>query len=87
MIAGQFLLLALITLATMGGGSDPTSALRHLYLLPPLWAALSLGAWGGGLIGLVAGLLQAPLALPAIERIGLSSRTIEIGRASCRERV
>jgi signal transduction histidine kinase len=46
------------------------SPLRHLYLAPALWAALRGGAGAGGFIGLMAGLLQAPLVLPAIERAG-----------------
>jgi signal transduction histidine kinase len=48
-------------------------ALRHLYLLPTLWAAFSTGAAGGRLSGLAAGILQAPLVLPAIEATGLTA--------------
>lgn len=73
MIWAQLLLLAAITAGMVADGPGPPSALRHLLLVPTLWAALSSGAVGGGLIGLGAGLLQAPLALPAIERVGLTS--------------
>jgi len=76
-IAVQLLLLALITAAMAADGAGPPSAVRHLYLVPTLWAALGAGAAGGGLIGLLAGLLQAPLVLPAIERMGLGSRTLD----------
>src|SRR5262249_54276179 len=58
-------------------GADAGSALRHLYLIPALLAALRGGARSGRLIGLVSGLLQAPLALPAVERLGLTSRTVD----------
>jgi signal transduction histidine kinase len=73
----QLLLLAAIAAGMATNGPGVPSALRHLLLVPTLWAALSSGAVGGALIGLVAGLLQAPLALPAIERIGLTSATID----------
>ena len=55
----------------------PASVLRHLYLLPTLWAALTRGAIGGGLVGALAGLLHAPVALPAVERDGLTSQTLD----------
>jgi signal transduction histidine kinase len=58
-------------------GLEPGSALRHLYVLPALWAAFTTGAAGGGLVGLLAGLLQAPVALPAVERLGLTSLTVD----------
>jgi signal transduction histidine kinase len=58
-------------------GMEPGSVFRHLYLVPTLWAALTTGAAGGGLIGLLAGLLQAPVALPAVERFGLTSQTVD----------
>ncbi|HEU4440340.1 MAG TPA: HAMP domain-containing sensor histidine kinase [Methylomirabilota bacterium] len=62
-------------MALTGQGSD--SVLRHLYLLPTMWAALSRGAVGGGLAGALAGLLHAPFALPAVEREGLTSQTLD----------
>ena len=62
-------------MALTGQGSD--SVLRHLYLAPTIWAALSRGAIGGGLAGGLAGLLHAPFALPAVERAGLTSRSLD----------
>lgn len=73
----QLLLVVLIVGGMATDWPSPPSALRHLLLLPTLWAALGSGAVGGALIGLGAGLLQAPLALPAIERMGLSSATVD----------
>jgi signal transduction histidine kinase len=63
------------TMALTGQGSD--SVLRHLYLVPTIWAALSRGAIGGGLAGALAGLLHAPFALPAVEREGLTSHSVD----------
>jgi signal transduction histidine kinase len=74
---GPCLLLAIITLGIAAGGEVSPSALRHLYLVPSLWAALAVGARRGALIGLMAGLLQAPFALPAIERLGLAPRSVD----------
>jgi len=71
-IAGPLGLVALIAAAITAGGGDDGSPLRHLYLLPVLWAALARGAAGGAVVGLVAGLLQALLIFPLIERAGLS---------------
>lgn len=59
------------------GDQGPASVLRHLYLAPTLWAALARGAVGGGLVGALAGLLHAPVALPALERAGLTSATLD----------
>ena len=70
-------MLAAITVAIAAEGAGPASTLRHLYLIPSLWAALALGARGGGVVGLVAGLLQAPFTLPAMERLGLSTESVE----------
>jgi len=76
-IALPLLLVAAVAagMAFTGQGSD--SVLRHLYLAPTVWAALRRGAIGGGLIGALAGLLHAPLALPAVEREGLTSQTLD----------
>jgi signal transduction histidine kinase len=71
-IAGPLGLVALIAAANAVGAGDDGSPLRHLYLLPVLWAALAQGAPGGALIGLLAGLLQAPALFSLIERAGLS---------------
>ena len=76
-IVGPVLLLAAITVAIAVEGAYPPSALRHSYLVPTVWAALAVGARGGGLIGLIAGLLQAPFALPALERQGLAAQSID----------
>ena len=51
--------------------------LRHLYVTPALWAALASGGGRGCLVGLVAGLLQAPRVLPGIEAVGLTSETVD----------
>jgi signal transduction histidine kinase len=77
MIALPLVLVAAVAaaMALTGQGSD--SVLRHLYLVPTLWAALSRGAIGGGLAGALAGLLHAPFALPAVERQGLTSQTLD----------
>ena len=58
-------------------GGAPVSPLRHLFLVPSLWAALAGGARTGGFVGLMAGLLQAPLVLPAIERVGLGGGAVD----------
>lgn len=77
MIAVQLLLLAAVaaTLAAVGAGS--ASILRHLYLVPVLWAGLTRGATGGGTLGALAGLFHAPIALPTLERQGLTSETLD----------
>ena len=51
--------------------------LRHVYVIPTLWAALAGGRRGGAVIGLLAGLLQAPVVLPAVERLGLTAQTVD----------
>lgn len=51
--------------------------LRHLYAGPVLWAALESGAGRGSLVGLIAGLLQAPRVLPALESLGITPETVE----------
>jgi signal transduction histidine kinase len=66
---GLVALVAAVMAAGMGGDGSPV---RHLYLLPAVWAALARGAAGGALVGLVAALLQAPVIFPLIERTGLS---------------
>jgi signal transduction histidine kinase len=70
---------ALVAVAVTMAATDqgPASVLRHLYLVPTLWAALARGAIGGGSIGTLAGLLHAPVALPAVERDGLTSATLD----------
>src|SRR5262249_52914800 len=60
---GPWTLLAVVTaIFALDSGEDP-SAYRHLLLVPPVWAALSLGSRAGSVVGIVAGLLQAPFAL------------------------
>lgn len=73
----QLALLGVITALIAAEGVGLDSALRHLYVIPAVWAALAAGSRGGGLIGLVAGLLQAPWALPAIETLGVVSHTVD----------
>ena len=77
MIAGPLGLVALIAAASAAGSGDDGSPLRHLYLLPALWAALARGAAGGALLGLLAALLQAPVIFPLIERAGLSRPVVD----------
>ena len=74
---GVALLLAITTIAIAVGGTESSSGLRHLYLAPTLWAALAMGGRAGGLTGLTAGLLQAPFTLPAMERLGLASSSVD----------
>ena len=76
-ILGALVLLVPITVAMALDGADAPSAIRHLYLVPTLSAALIQGARGGGLIGVIAGLVQAPFTLPAMERLGLGSRSVD----------
>ena len=71
------MLVATVTLAIVAGGGGPASVLRHLYAGATLWAALTAGARQACLIGLMAGLLQAPLVFPAIESQGLTPETVE----------
>jgi len=76
-IAGPLALVALIATAIAAGAGDDGSPLRHLYLLPALWAALTRGMVGGALVGLLTGFLQAPLIFPVIERAGLSRPVVD----------
>jgi len=70
-------LLVAVALAVAFADQGPASVLRHLYLAPTLWAALARGAIGGGVVGALAGLLHAPVVLPAVERDGLTSQTLD----------
>jgi signal transduction histidine kinase len=76
-ILGQGLLLTAIAALIAIDGSGPGAAARHLYLVPTIWAAFTAGAAGGGVIGGLAGLLHAPVVLPAVERIGLTGETVD----------
>jgi len=76
-IALPVALLVAVALAMVFADQGPASVLRHLYLVPTLWAALARGAIGGGLVGALAGLLHAPVVLPAVERLGLTSQTLD----------
>jgi len=76
-IALPVALLAAMALAVVLADQGPASVLRHLYLVPTLWAAMTWGAIGGGLVGVLAGLLHAPVVLPAVERLGLTSQTLD----------
>ena len=58
-------------------GGAPVSPVRHLFLVPGVWAALTAGAQAGAFVGLMAGFLQAPLVLPAIERVGLTGGALD----------
>ncbi len=70
-------MLAAIAMGVAYVGGEPGSILRHLYVIPTLWAALASGRAGGAAIGLLAGLLQAPVVLPAVERLGLTSHAVD----------
>src|SRR4029450_5538770 len=50
---------------------------RPPFPVPVVWAALHGGARAGGVLGLMAGFLQVPLVLPAIERAGLTGSAVE----------
>jgi signal transduction histidine kinase len=76
-IAGPLGLVAVIAAAIIASGGSDGSPLRHLYLLPVLWAALARGAAGGGVVGLLAGLLQAIAVFALIERVGLSRPAVD----------
>jgi len=71
---GMVAILAAL-MALTGQGAD--SVLRHLYLVPTIWVALGRGTVGGGLVGSLAGLLHAPIVLPAVERHGITSQTLD----------
>ena len=76
-LVGPVAALAGITLAlALDTGAAP-SAFRYLLILPALWAALAAGATAAGVVGLLAGLVQVPFALQAIERLGLDSHTVD----------
>ncbi|MEX2221557.1 MAG: HAMP domain-containing sensor histidine kinase [Candidatus Rokuibacteriota bacterium] len=77
MIALPIVLLAAVAVAMAATDAGPASVLRHLYLVPTVWAGLTRGALGGGSIGALAGLLHAPVVLPAVERAGLTSQTLD----------
>ena len=77
MIALPLGLVAAVAAGMMLTGQGSDSVVRHLYLIPTVWAAVARGAIGGGLTGALAGLLHAPLALPAVEREGLTSQTLD----------
>lgn len=74
---GPLASLAAIAVAVAAIDPTPGSALRHAYLLPAVWAALESGARWGGVVGLFASLLQAPVVLPAVERAGLTPQTVD----------
>jgi signal transduction histidine kinase len=74
---GPVALLAPITVLMVLDGADPSAACRHLYLVPTVWAALTLGTRGGCLTGLIVGLIQAPFTLPSMERLGLSGESVD----------
>ena len=76
-VAAALALLLAVTAGMVWEGGTPVSPLRHLYLVPVAWAALHGGARAGGLLGLMAGLFQVPLVLPAIERAGLTGAAVE----------
>ena len=75
--AGILFCFGAITAGLAWVDAGPASELRHLYVLPTLWAALRFGGLGGGGGGLLAALLYAPFVLPAIERGGLKAESVE----------
>lgn len=74
--AGALALAGVTVLLGLGGG-DPSSALRHLYLIPVVGLALRFGTIGGALAAGGALLLYAPFVLPEIERSGLTPEATE----------
>ena len=77
MVTAQLSLLLALTGVIVWAGDGAMVSLRHLYLLPTLWAAFASGAPGGCLAGLLAGFLQAPLVLPWIEGTGLTASAVD----------
>jgi signal transduction histidine kinase len=71
--------VCMVALAVVMAATDqpPASVLRHLYLLPTVWAGLARGTVVAGGLGALAGFLHAPMALPAVERDGLTSETLD----------
>jgi signal transduction histidine kinase len=76
-LAGPLVALALVTSALAAHGDARSAALRHLYLVPVLWAACTSGMTSAGVVGLLAGLLQAPFAFRGIERFGLGAEGVD----------
>jgi signal transduction histidine kinase len=77
-ILGPLVLLVFVTVAmALDRAESAPRVIRHLYLVPAVWAALARGAPGGGLVGLLAGLAQAPFTLPAMERLGLAPPSVD----------
>lgn len=69
-MAGLALAFAAVA-GTVGiAGPEVGSPLRHAYALPVVLAALGFGPVGGGLAGLGAAMVEAPVLLPAVERDG-----------------
>lgn len=66
-----------VTGAVMWGDGGAASPVRHLYLVPTLWAGLRFGGLGGGLGGVLAVLLYALFVLPTIESAGLTAESLE----------
>jgi len=77
MITPSLALVAALAAVMVFTGQGADSVLRHLYLVPTVWVALRRGAVAGGLVGVLAGLLHAPVVLPAVERDGLTSQTLD----------
>jgi hypothetical protein len=76
-VGAPLALLVALTAAMLWEGGAPVSPVRHLFLVPGVWAALTAGAQAGAFVGLMAGFLQAPLVLPAIERVGLTGGALD----------
>jgi len=76
-VAAPLALLVALTAAMLWEGGAPVSPVRHLFLVPGVWAALTAGAQAGAFVGVMAGFLQAPLVLPAIERVGLTGGALD----------
>jgi hypothetical protein len=76
-VAAPLALLVVLTAAMLWEGGAPVSPVRHLFLVPGVWAALTAGAQAGAFVGVMAGFLQAPLVLPAIERVGLTGGALD----------
>jgi len=75
--AGPLAAVVVTTAAVVWQDAGPATPVRHLYLVPVVWAALRFGLGGGLGTAAVAILLAAPFLLGAIETWGLDQNAVE----------